>query len=71
MGYLIERSAAAYKAGQAWSQTSWTKRGSAYSDELIFWSEPNSRGERNQWVLVSDPESGEHSNFPIGAQGVP
>jgi hypothetical protein len=59
IGYLIGCSAAAYRNGPAWSRAMWDNNRSAQLDELIFWSEPISRGERNQWVLISDPESGE------------
>jgi len=53
IGYLIGCSVAVYWAGQAKARRVWGL------DELIFRSEPDSRGERDQWVLVSDPESGE------------
>lgn len=58
-GYLIGCSVAVYRAGQARARRSWGNGKIVQLNELIFRGEPDSRGERDQWVLVSDPKSGE------------
>jgi hypothetical protein len=58
-GYLIGCSVVAYWTGRARADPSWGNSKFVLLDELIFRGEPDSSGERDQWVLVSDPKTGE------------
>lgn len=59
IGYLVGCGITVYRVGRATARPVWHDKAGAHPDELIFRSEPDSRGERDQWVLVRDLESGE------------
>jgi hypothetical protein len=58
-GYLIGCGVVVYWAGKARARPRWGNGKIVQLNELIFRGEPDSHGEREQWVLVSDPKSGE------------
>jgi hypothetical protein len=59
IGYLAGCSLAEYRKRRSELRIAVWTGDRAPIDEVIYRSEPNSGGERDQWVLVSDPQSGE------------
>ena len=59
IGYFIGATLAEYRKRHTERRTAAWTGDRAVIDEVIYRSEPDSGGERDQWVLVRDPNSGE------------